>query len=1476
MRTPTLFEKVKKIHEQIPGDCMGGSPLDKCFLMAYLARRLELKTFIEIGVYRGKSLFSVAPAFADNDGRCYGIDPWLSDNFKEVELSDDLRALVDHHADTTDFDALYQEVSDRSVALDMEDTVTLIRKTSEDAAPRFAKRFKKHGAFIDMLHIDGNHDEYYVNLDAKLYIPMVRKGGVIVFDDIDWEGVRKVYDREKETHIVLYESDTFGVLLQDEELAAEAKRMPHPPLAMSKYRHLQTLLPALIENVRFCEEHADSNRPYRVFAGVMTYNSSANIEDCLRSIMMQEGQFEIEIGVFDDASTDDTVAVVNAIQDIPKHVHISVHTKEVNEGYEKNYIRVIREFMKSGFDFLACIDGADYLLSPDRFQLHLDEMLWHPECAVTFNRLKLYYEDKAKFTLWDRQDALDQEVYTAFDLAKEYFIRNGSCTMVRHNATHLPEELFTKAKIGDWLTYCTYATRGDICYLDKPMNACREHHANAPEKAYNEQLLYAITEYNKLTDYLFYNEFFNHQANIFSAEAQSDENICDLLVIDDVYPHPMSGFRSEEFTAYLDHFPNMRILCHGRSTPLLGKKSFTEILTTFKQAHPELADRLIETEHPDLLPMDRALKAKLAYFCFLGNVYASVDTLEKNHIPFVFELYPGGGFSLNADQSDQMLMRVTKSPCFRKVIVTQDVTRDYLLNHGFCTKEQIIEIFGVVTPQRALNTIPQINEGGDDSTLKVCFAAMRYTPTGKDKGYDVFLDVARRLALLYDNIEFHVAGSFDESILPLGGLEKRFQFHGVLSNEALGEFLKEMDIIVSPTINDALSQGAFDGFPTATCTEAGLNGALIMSTDPLGLNGDRFAPGEEIEIITRDPDRVAEKIAYYYHHRDRLRQVIRQQHARIQALYGTETQIGTRIRVLEREIERWPETAAELELSRWNKMSHQEGILYYSASEAFSMEHALKFDTRIAEDGTLEADIPVGNLDLTQAYVWICLINGQASVCQNVTISYGDRALKPTGANGTEINGVYYCGETSLLFYLGQIEEITPNHKHLHLEGDLRLDTPAAVQQSLDEVLKQQIAAAVLHADCPEKMGQYAPVNLTYMLGEDGHFDFRVNLADCPTDHRHLWLYFAADHRCLCRFDTLELNGEPLTISDTNGKLLTSGRYAFPNGSPCLYFSNAPLGDSGNELHISGHIEMVSKETFTLTDELRNEYMEPVKPEPIQAALLHADAIEHHGLYPPLSIAYDVGDDGSFDFRIAMNDCPASHQHLWLYFAGNNRCLCRFDRIELNGNPLTIAEANGSLLTSGRYAFNTDNPCVYFTDVMLEDGSGELHVSGCIEMVTEETFALTDEICHEFVEPVDPVIEPEFIQATLHHADALDRSGQYKPIEIRYLTDSDGHFEFRVCLDGCPMDHQHLWLYFANQPCLCRFDALLLNGAEIPITETNGWDAGNRQYLFRVSTPCVYCGGAMIREGENTLYVSGRMQAVSDESLALIDQLLHC
>jgi predicted O-methyltransferase YrrM len=77
---------------------------------------------------------------------------------------------VDHHM-------ILKGLIDKIFLFQLNAQIELIKTTSEKA-PLIEN--------IDILHIDGNHSEKASMLDVHKWIPLVRKGGLIIFDDLDW------------------------------------------------------------------------------------------------------------------------------------------------------------------------------------------------------------------------------------------------------------------------------------------------------------------------------------------------------------------------------------------------------------------------------------------------------------------------------------------------------------------------------------------------------------------------------------------------------------------------------------------------------------------------------------------------------------------------------------------------------------------------------------------------------------------------------------------------------------------------------------------------------------------------------------------------------------------------------------------------------------------------------------------------------------------------------------------------------------------------------------------------------------------------------------------------------------------------------------------------------------------------------------------------------------------------------------------
>src|SRR5271166_4080253 len=116
----------------------------------------------------------------------------------------------------------------------------------------------------------------------------------------------------------------------------------------------------------------------------------------------------------------------------------------------------------------------------------------------------------------------------------------------------------------------------------------------------------------------------------------------DLVIFDDIYPHPLSPFRLLEFDSYLEHFPRSGIYSTGGSLPLVGeKRSVKELIEEHVAHHPDCRNRIF-----DYRP-HRRIVTRLAYAVFLNNVDRFAEAIARTGAALAFTLYPGGGFRLD-------------------------------------------------------------------------------------------------------------------------------------------------------------------------------------------------------------------------------------------------------------------------------------------------------------------------------------------------------------------------------------------------------------------------------------------------------------------------------------------------------------------------------------------------------------------------------------------------------------------------------------------------------------------------------------------------------------------------------------------------------------------------------------------------------------------------------------------------------------
>ena len=359
----------------------------------------------------------------------------------------------------------------------------------------------------------------------------------------------------------------------------------------------------------------------------------------------------------------------------------------------------------------------------------------------------------------------------------------------------------------------------------------------------------------------------------------------DLIILDDVFPYLLSGFRIEEYNRYMQEFSSVKIYSFSAH--------FKKYRSEYIKVYPEFS------KHVHRGCLEEKYRCSLFYTIFLNNIFHYLPIIEKQRTPFVFTLYPGGGFQVGNTRSDDMLSTVCGSPYLKKIIVTQRNTREYLREKRFCPEEKMEFIYGGVLPSDYYreNELPKKYYKKDKQTFDICFVANKYIDKGLDKGYDIFIDVAKILAKRTPDIRFHVVGSFDEQEVDVQGVRDQITFYGLRYKDFFPDFYSHMDIILSPNRPYVLTPGSFDGFPTGSCIEAGFAGVAVFCSDELNLN-IRLKDEEEIRLIPLDPYRIAEIVLDYYMRPDALYRLARGCQARFYEIFGVQEQMGRRLNLM--------------------------------------------------------------------------------------------------------------------------------------------------------------------------------------------------------------------------------------------------------------------------------------------------------------------------------------------------------------------------------------------------------------------------------------------------------------------------------------------------------------------------------------------------------------------------------------------------
>ena len=240
----------------------------------------------------------------------------------------------------------------------------------------------------------------------------------------------------------------------------------------------------------------------------IAYNHASYIRECLESFVTQKCDFVFEVLVHDDASTDDTQAIIKEYE--AKYPHIIKAICQTENQYSKIGSVSDINYERARGKYVAICEGDDYWCDVNKLQKQVDFLESHPDVGLCYAKAKCYNESAKYF---------DGSIGYALK-GYEQLLRNNriptNTVCLRNELLQiylkelLPAVKAKKWRMGDFPLWLYFASRLKLYFMDEYLGVYRvlpesaSHSSNAKKRYLFEKDVRDIKlffyEYGKLNN----------------------------------------------------------------------------------------------------------------------------------------------------------------------------------------------------------------------------------------------------------------------------------------------------------------------------------------------------------------------------------------------------------------------------------------------------------------------------------------------------------------------------------------------------------------------------------------------------------------------------------------------------------------------------------------------------------------------------------------------------------------------------------------------------------------------------------------------------------------------------------------------------------------------------------------------------------------------------------------------------------------
>ena len=248
----------------------------------------------------------------------------------------------------------------------------------------------------------------------------------------------------------------------------------------------------------------------------IAYNHELYIRDAIESFLIQKVDFNYEIIIHDDASTDKTAEIIKEYEQKYPNLIYGIYEKE--NQYKQNISNMSwllnMEYNVCRGKYIAICEGDDYWTDCHKLQLQVNYMETHPECILSLhNALKLNCQDGTMKTINPYDGDIEKDI-SAEEIIMQYHGHPPTASMFYRKKLIKMPDFFYKAPVGDYPRMLYGFLVGKVHYDSRIMSVYRW----LSKESYNNRLTYNkemkfyfaiglvvfLDQYNKFTNYRYH------------------------------------------------------------------------------------------------------------------------------------------------------------------------------------------------------------------------------------------------------------------------------------------------------------------------------------------------------------------------------------------------------------------------------------------------------------------------------------------------------------------------------------------------------------------------------------------------------------------------------------------------------------------------------------------------------------------------------------------------------------------------------------------------------------------------------------------------------------------------------------------------------------------------------------------------------------------------------------------------------------